>query len=1530
MKPKYNTAKFRSQAVGASLVTAITICFTSSAFAVDNFWVGGTPAFETSWNTATNWSLGRVPINPNGAPTGDTFDDAVVNIPSPVATISVDVPIPRDFRVGQGLTANGRVDHVSGFASTGGGNWAFIGREGGTGVYNLANTAVAGGGLTGFAQGSGSFRCNGSRLYVGGANANGGGNGTFNMNTSGTLTIGNDLTLGAAGGTGLMNVDSGTITTGGWNFFGKDENGTGATGTLKMSGGTLTNTGSRTYIGLGDATGSVEMSGGTYTNTNGDNNTFFAVGVRNLTNPTTPSLIMTGGTLNAARRLSVGGMENNNGNTDANFAAPGKGTMTVNGLTAVVNATGELWVGQGTAGVGTLNIDAGTINSGSWVAVGRQGGDGTVNMTGGTWNKTGGGSAFIFGANSPGRLFQTGGLVNVSGGDTWIGENGPGIFSLSDTGEFRAGFFQLARNTGSTGTVNLNGGTLRVGQIAGGGGVEDLHFNGTQVIATGTQANFVNAIDAGKAFVDGGGMNINTNGFPIGSTHAFVGTGGVTKSGSGTLTLSGASTYSGANTVLAGKLAVTTANTSSGDYTVADGATLGIRQTSNTLSLTVPNATFGSGGASTLDLDLGNLPGNPGVAPLNVTGTLAVNGTLTINIADSLPALGLIPLISYVGPAFLPTQIVIGPLPNGVVAEPVYADGLVSLNVTSASLPVWKGYVNGEWNNTTANWLEQVGNIPNSLYADPAPVLFNDTATGTTLITIVEGGLPETVSPSKVTFNNSSLGYFLTGPGKIAGSGSLLKQGSASLTISAVNEYTGTTTLEGGSTSVSLLANGGSPSSIGMSSASASNLVLSGGTLNYTGATTTIDRGFTINAANSGISTTNSLTISGPAVIPVTSAGSLIKAGGGNLTLSNPGVNTLGSAGQVVRVNGGTLTLEGAGTQTVNILGELWTGTIQDVSADLVLNNTTLNVSSWIAMGRGNGTTGTLTKFIANGSTIQCTNFSSGHDAGIALNDSDQIISLTNTTWTNSGSTTLAENLNATTNMTMVGASTYTTPGITQLAPGPGAVANLTISNNSVFNTNRFTMAHGTGSSSTVIVQDSGSLVKTGGWVSIGNSGNGVGIMTVRNSGTVTADGDFNVADTGTSTGTLNIQNNAIVTSTGNGVFVAKNNGTTGTVNLDGGRLIARGVYGNNSTGVGTFNFDGGVLQAGVGVNAVFMSGIDNVFIEDGGATIDTSNLTVVVEQAIADDLDGLTPIGNLTKDGTGTLLFNSLNFYTGTTFVTNGTLGGVGGTSGPVLVGAAANVNPGVTVGTLLVDSMSFVPGGKLTVDMGDKVAVANNLDITNAQLILNGTPTLPVYIIASYGTLTPAVTPSFAAPLPSLPPGYTIDYNYLGGNQIALVRAQSSYELWISTYFPDVTDPAIVGPKADPDGDGSANVVEFALGGVPNDGSNNPKVYSIIGDSSDGGGLNELLMTVAVRIGTPDFSGPPSPSATFDGITCVAQGSIDLGTFTSPTVVVTPVTTGIPASPPAGYEYRTFSLTASDGVPNKGFLRMQVYTTP
>lgn len=335
---------------------AVLLLTAKSALA-QSVWTGATSA---DWNDPANWTA--------GVPTGV---NATINLNTPnVATITANVPTPVDILIGNGGGTTGQVNQTAGAVSTGGGNWMFVGRaggsgtykqsggtagatrllvgsDGGTGFYNVANTGSTGGPLTGFGLGAGGLTI-GNRLYVGG-NSEGsalGGTGTMNINTTGTIAIGNDLALGTGGGTGTLNMDAGTVTTGGWNFIGKDENGSNGKGTLNIGGGLLNNGGGRTYVGFGNAAGRMVMSGGEYRNTG----EFFVVGHNNLANATASSLAMTGGTVNA-NLFTVGGDGDN----------AGKGFVAVNGATAQINAGGELWVGQGNGSRGLMDVNAGTV-----------------------------------------------------------------------------------------------------------------------------------------------------------------------------------------------------------------------------------------------------------------------------------------------------------------------------------------------------------------------------------------------------------------------------------------------------------------------------------------------------------------------------------------------------------------------------------------------------------------------------------------------------------------------------------------------------------------------------------------------------------------------------------------------------------------------------------------------------------------------------------------------------------------------------------------------------------------------------------------------------------------------------------------------------------------------------------------------------------------------------------------------------------------------------------------------------------------
>lgn len=599
--------------VGAAIAAAVS-AIPSSSFAVDNVWAGTT----TDWNTPANWSLGRVPTNANGASTGDTFDDAVINSTTLFPIINADLAaIPRDIITGQGAGNAGRVDQTAGTATTGNGNWFYVGRDAGTGTYNLADTSTTGGTLTHFGTGSGSINAGGTagtdgRVYVGGTEFGAtGATGTLNINTTGTLAVRNDLAIGTDGSTGVMNLDAGTVTTGGWNFIGKGQNAPSGNGTLNMSGGTITNGGGRTYVGYGGSTtntstGKLVISGGTYNNP-GD---YFSVGDNNLTSAqATPSIMMTGGTLNTSL-LTIGG------NPDRG----GKGTITVDGSGAQLN-TGEFWLGQGTGSTGSFTLNAGTVSSSNWFVVGRSGGTGTFNMNGGSLTKTGGGNFIIGSLGGTGTVTQTAGAINTTtGGDTLLGENAStALYDLSG-GSLTTNALLISWNGGVNefrvrGTGSVTADHIELGEASNNGsGI--VNQSGGMVIANRWLAVGLGSTQQAKYNLSGG--TVNAGGIEAGAD----GPGLIAISGSGVLNVSGNAevpTRNGAGTLsVAGNGVLNTTNVLIGGR---DNATPG-----NVFGSGVVNQ---SGGLVKATGDVIVQRPNVGTGTYNLSGgTLSVDGTL--------------------------------------------------------------------------------------------------------------------------------------------------------------------------------------------------------------------------------------------------------------------------------------------------------------------------------------------------------------------------------------------------------------------------------------------------------------------------------------------------------------------------------------------------------------------------------------------------------------------------------------------------------------------------------------------------------------------------------------------------------------------------------------------------------------------------------------------------------------------------------------------------------------------------------------
>lgn len=145
------------------------------------------------------------------------------------------------------------------------------------------------------------------------------------------------------------------------------------------------------------------------------------------------------------------------------------------------------------------------------------------------------------------------------------------------------------------------------------------------------------------------------------------------------------------------------------------------------------------------------------------------------------------------------------------------------------------------------------------------------------------------------------------------------------------------------------------------------------------------------------------------------------------------------------------------------------------------------------------------------------------------------------------------------------------------------------------------------------------------------------------------------------------------------------------------------------------------------------------------------------------------------------------------------------------------------------------------------------------------------------------------------------------------------SRYDDWLAGHGVTPGNPG-TGPDENVDGSDVKNLLQFALGGNPADPADNGVQRVFTKDASN---ADNLVLTVAVPFGTY-FSGSPTPSSTFDGVTYSVQGTIDLVDWTAPVQVV-PVQTGGTLAAPAGYVLQSFRLVQSPALGSHGFLRLR-----
>ena len=271
----------------------------------------------------------------------------------------------------------------------------------------------------------------------------------------------------------------------------------------------------------------------------------------------------------------------------------------------------------------------------------------TINFSG---NINGNGGATI--GNSAANQSNPGGAVILSGSNSaWSGSVtlqvatlglgssnalGTGIFHITPIANSNVTLLATTPLTGASAVtnptrINLATGTFSIG------GTNSLELAGP-ITLYGSLA--ITDDNTGDSILSGGiSDSVAASGFSL------------TTAGSGTLTLSGASTYDGGTTVSSGTLKVnntTDSGTGTGAVMVNTGATLGgsgiisgtvavdgsISPGNSPGALATADETWGSGGSYTWEINqAGGTAGvNPGWDLLNITGGLAVAGGFTVNL----------------------------------------------------------------------------------------------------------------------------------------------------------------------------------------------------------------------------------------------------------------------------------------------------------------------------------------------------------------------------------------------------------------------------------------------------------------------------------------------------------------------------------------------------------------------------------------------------------------------------------------------------------------------------------------------------------------------------------------------------------------------------------------------------------------------------------------------------------------------------------------------------------------------------------
>jgi fibronectin-binding autotransporter adhesin len=318
-----------------------------------------------------------------------------------------------------------------------------------------------------------------------------------------------------------------------------------------------------------------------------------------------PTYNLSGGTLgmsaftwgngsNARFNVSGGAASYSGSAVTIGVAGGANGAITVSSGSFSHTGTGQIQLGTSNGGTGGILMTGGTFDTNSTAfRIGAQsGGTGNITLSGASvFNANGAGAGTIYLGNNGGSANLTvsdsaqfnGSQYVLSVGQFGNTAGNKGTLTMSGTSTLSASRIVLGGDNAASamiGIVNLNGGTISTGSmrlgssnVAASATANVINANGGTVKAT-THVNNSNFFQGAFVNLELGGLKFDTNGNAVTITNAMSGAGGLTKQGSGRLTLSGVNTYAGTTSVQTGDLHLASGAEIAGAVTVDSGAAL--------------------------------------------------------------------------------------------------------------------------------------------------------------------------------------------------------------------------------------------------------------------------------------------------------------------------------------------------------------------------------------------------------------------------------------------------------------------------------------------------------------------------------------------------------------------------------------------------------------------------------------------------------------------------------------------------------------------------------------------------------------------------------------------------------------------------------------------------------------------------------------------------------------------------------------------------------------------------------------------